>query len=427
MSHLPIVIISICLYVLAARAALSLSDARKRSLFFALVNITAFTWLTLCARYSQWVDEPIIGLGVSAVSTHVLLIAFYVLTTVFGYALLRVLARRGSWLPWIAFAYPILPLVAFRYFPFIWEPAIEQIAWQPWMIAATFIGLSYMAFRLSYLVIEVRNGAVEMPTLSEYLGFAFFLPTIVIGPISPYSLHHESLSVRDGARVPVGRCLMRILVGAAKFLFLANLANQLTYQGIFLDGKPHAVFDLGVAVVFYYLYLYLNFSGFCDMAIGLAGLIGIRVKENFDNPFVARNIKEFWNRWHITLSEYTRDVIFGPVSRSLMKNLGPRYANLSICIGIVCVFLTIGIWHGVGLMFAVFGLIHAAGVIANHYYTIWMKRLLGRDRYRAYNENGLVNAAAMLLTFFYVAGSFAIFANTYDGLGVIKNSLISAL
>lgn len=427
MKHLPIVIFSLCVYVLGARAALSLSDARKRSMFFAVVNIAAFTWLTLFARYSEWVDESIIELGASAIGTHVLLVAFYVLTVVFGYVLLRLLAKRGSWLPWIAFAYPILPLVAFRYFPFIWEPLIEQVDWQPWMIAATFIGLSYMAFRLSYLVIEVRNGTVEMPTLSEYLGFAFFLPTIVIGPISPYGLHQGSLSVRDEVNVPVGRCLLRILVGATKFLFLANLVNQLTYHGLFLDGKPHAVLDLGVAVVFYYLYLYLNFSGFCDMAIGLAGLIGIRVKENFDNPFVARNIKEFWNRWHITLSEYTRDVIFAPVSKLLIKKLGPRYTNLSISVGILCVFLTIGIWHGVGLMFAVFGLIHAAGVIANHYYTIWLKKLLGRERYKAYNENRLVNASAMALTFLYVAGSFAVFANTYNGLGLIKNSLVAVL
>lgn len=427
MSSFPIVIFTLCGYVLAARAALSLEDNRKRSLFFALVNIAAFIWLTLLARYSQWVDEPIISLGTSAVITHVVLVAAYVMTVVFAFVLLRLFAKRGSWLPWLAFAFPILPLVAFRYFPFIWEPLIEQVSWQPWMIAATFIGLSYMAFRLSYLVIEVRNGLVQMPTLSEYLGFAFFLPTIVIGPISPYSIHHGSLSVRDEARIPMGRCLMRILVGATKYLFIANLANQLTYQGIFLDGKPHAVFDLGVAVIFYYLYLYCNFSGFCDMAIGLAGLIGIRVKENFDNPFIARNIKEFWNRWHITLSEYTRDVIFAPVSKLLIKKLGPRYTNLSISVGIVCVFLTIGIWHGVGLMFAVFGLIHAAGVIANHYYTIWMKKLLGRERYKAYNENRLVNASAMVLTFLYVAGSFAVFANTYNGLGLIKNSLVAVL
>lgn len=159
------------------------------------------------------------------------------------------------------------------------------------------------------------------------------------------------------------------------------------------------------------------------MAIGLAALIGFRVNENFNNPFAARNVKEFWNRWHITLSEYTRDVIFTPVTKGIIKKLGSKYTNLALSVGIFCVFLVIGIWHGVGILFVVFGLLHAAGVIANHYYTVWLKRALGKQKYKVYNENPLVNAAAITLTFIYVAASFAVFANSYSKVGMIKNAL----
>jgi D-alanyl-lipoteichoic acid acyltransferase DltB (MBOAT superfamily) len=337
---------------------------------------------------------------------------------------MRLFGRRRRWLPWLAFAYPILLLVVFRYLPFAWSWLLNRSGFPIGLVAATIIGLSYMAFRLSHLVIEVRNGTVPVPTLSEYLGFAFFLPTMVVGPINPYHQHRSSLINLDRSLLPARSCLLRIVVGLTKYQFLGNLANQLTYGGIFLDGKPHGFFDLATAMVFYYLYLYCNFSGFCDMAIGVAGLIGIRVKENFDNPFRATNVKEFWNRWHITLSDYTREVIFAPLTKALIKEL---YTTPSITIGILTVFLTIGVWHGVGWRFAQFGLIHAVGVIINHYYTIWMKQKLGKAGYRAYNENLLINALATAITFVYVAMSFAVFANDNNMMRVIENGLRAGL
>lgn len=427
MSNVPVFIISILVYVLCARFALSLSNPRLRAGHFAIVNIVGFVWLSLLANYTEWKDETILSLGYEAVIRHVSLIGLYVLVVTAGYFLVRAFAKREGWLPWLAFFYPITLLILFKYLRFSWDPLLDQFDWDDWVVAATIVGLSYMAFRLSYLVLEVRNGVVEMPTLSEYLGFAFFLPTMVVGPINPYSIHQRSIEAISETSIPIGRCLLRILVGAAKYLFLANLANQLSYSGIFLDGKPHALIDLGVAIVFYYFFLFLNFSGFCDMAIGLAGLLGIRVKENFDNPFAAKNVKEFWNRWHITLSEYTRDVIFAPMSKALIKKLGVKYTNFSIAATILVVFLVIGIWHGVGLRFAVFGLIHAVGIIANHYYTVWMKRKLGREGYKAYNENRFINAVATLATFLYVAASFAVFANDRNMMGIIKNAIRAGL
>lgn len=423
MSNLFPLSLSLVAYVFCARASLSISNRRIAMGLFAATNIAGVAWLSLLTRYSEWERDTILSLGFDAVARHLVLIALYVAAIAVAFYLTRHLAYRKGALPWIAFFYPITLLVIYRYFDFGWKPVVDALGWPDWVITATIIGLSYMAFRLSYLVLEVRNGSVEMPSLGSYLGFAFFIPTLVIGPISTYATHSESIGSMGDRPVELGRSLLRIVVGLTKFLFLANLANQLSYSGIFLDGKPHGLFDLGVAMVFYYLYLYLNFSGFCDMGIGVAGLIGIKVKENFNNPFIAKNVKEFWNRWHITLSEYTRDVIFAPVSKSLIKKLGPRYSNLSISVGILCVFLTIGIWHGVGIMFILFGLVHAVGVVANHYYTIRMKRALGPERYKAYNENSIVNAVATVLTFLYVAASFSLFANSYSSLGIIWRAI----
>ncbi len=427
MSNILNFFLPLLVYVLGVRFALSLTNRKLRLPLFAIVNIGAFIWVSLLTRYSEWENAAIFSLGSEAVIRHVSLIGFYVLAIAGGYFLMRSLAKREGWLPWLAFFYPILLLVLFKYLRGYWDPLLDRVNWDDWVIAATIIGLSYMAFRLSYLVLEVRNGVVEMPSLSEYLGFAFFLPTMLVGPINPYSTHQRSVETFNETNIPTGTALLRIIVGVTKFLFLANLANQLSYSGIFMDGKPHGLFDLGVAIVFYYFYLYLNFSGICDIAIGLAALVGIRVKENFNNPFAAKNVKDFWNRWHITLSEYTRDVIFAPLSKSLIKKLGVKYTNSCIALTILVVFVVIGIWHGVGWQFVIFGVIHAVGVIANHYYTVFMKRRLGKERYKAYNENRLVNAAAVVLTFGYVAASFIVFANDRNMLGIIRNALRAGL
>ncbi len=290
--------------------------------------------------------------------------------------------KRGAW-PWLAFFAPIAALIVIRYVPGEFYVAFGHAFGQSWRGVPQMIGISYLAFRCSRLVLEVRNGVVKMPSLLEYVNFAFFLPTMSVGPINTYANFRRGFIERYD--VPVGRAALRILVGAVKYQFLAGLCNQLTYSGLLLDDHPHHWVDLPVAMLFFYLYLYLNFSGFCDMAIGAAGLIGIPVPENFDHPFAARNVKDFWNRWHITLSVWMRDVVFSPLSKFLVTKMGIKLADHAIALTITVVFLLVGIWHGVGWNFAAFGAVHALGVVANHYYTIFLKKKLGREKFKAYN------------------------------------------
>jgi D-alanyl-lipoteichoic acid acyltransferase DltB (MBOAT superfamily) len=159
------------------------------------------------------------------------------------------------------------------------------------------------------------------------------------------------------------------------------------------------------------------------MAIGAAGLIGIPVPENFDNPFAARNVKDFWNRWHITLSVYMRDVVFGPLSKFLAHRMGHQNVDHAIALTITVVFLLVGIWHGAGWNFAAYGAVHALGVVSNHYYTIFLKKRLGRDGFKAYNANPWIHAVAVVLTFCYCAASLIFFANTFPEIKDIFLSL----
>jgi D-alanyl-lipoteichoic acid acyltransferase DltB (MBOAT superfamily) len=159
------------------------------------------------------------------------------------------------------------------------------------------------------------------------------------------------------------------------------------------------------------------------MAIGAAGLIGIPVPENFENPFAARNVKDFWNRWHITLSIWMRDVVFSPLSKFLVGKFGIRRADHAIALAIAIVFLLVGIWHGAGWNFVAYGAAHALGVVANHYYTIFLKTKLGREGFKAYNENQWIRGVAIVLTFCYCAASLIFFANTFPQIREILSTL----
>jgi membrane protein involved in D-alanine export len=393
-------IVGLVLYVSAARFALAGLKAGWREVAFTLVNLAGYYAFFVYGR------DPAFAWA----------LCLYIPIILILYAAMHLFsdARDGKF--WIAFWAPIFALIFIRYAPTALflrvlpglHPATSATSF---IISPYFLGISYLAFRCSRLVLEVRNGSVEKPGFWAYIGFCAFVPTMSVGPINTYGNYRQGFTP-EPLPMPVGRALLRILVGCVKYLFLGNLFNQLTYSGLLLDDHYHHWFELPVAAVFYYLYLYCNFSGFCDAAIGVAGLIGIPVPENFHEPFAARNVKDFWNRWHITLSHYMRDIVFSPLSKFLARMMGPANLDHAIALTIIIVFLLVGVWHGVGGHYAVFGLVHGIGVVANHYYTIGLKKWLGRDGFKAYNSNRWIQAIAIVLTFCYVAGSMFFFANT---------------
>ena len=385
----------LAVYILAGRIMMRWLAGIVREFCFAVLNVTGVFFFLVYGGGEHFLMRFI---------TYVMLIAGLFLV------LLLFAERRAGW-PWLAFFAPIAVLIMVRYVPADAYTALGHLFGKAWRGGPKLIGISYLAFRCSRLVLEIRNGTVKKPNFLEYINFAFFLPTMPVGPINTYANFRRGFA--ETYDVPVCRAMLRILVGAVKYEFLGNLCNQLSYAGLLLDDHPHHWMDLPVAMLSCYLYLYLNFSGFCDMAIGAAALIGIPVPENFDNPFAARNVKDFWNRWHITLSTWMRDVVFSPLSKYLVGKFGIQRADHAIALTIIIVFLLVGTWHGVGWNFVVYGAVHALGVVSNHYYTIFLKKKLGREKFKAYNENRWIRAVAVVLTFCYCGASLIFFANTF--------------
>jgi D-alanyl-lipoteichoic acid acyltransferase DltB (MBOAT superfamily) len=393
-------------YILAGRLVMRQLSGGGREFSFALLNVAGvFVFLFYGSK-----EHYALRFGIYLA----LIVGLYLTVCLFA-------EKKGGW-PWLAFFAPLAALIIFRYVPGSWYVALGHALGKTWRGVPMMIGISYLAFRCSRLVLEIRNGEVKRPNLLEYVNFAFFLPTMPVGPINTYANFRRGFAAEPYV-VPAGRAMLRILVGAVKYQFLGALCNQLTYASLLLDEHPHHWVDLPVAMFFYYLYLYCNFSGFCDMAIGAAGFMGIPVPENFENPFAARNVRDFWNRWHITLSVWMRDIVFAPLSKFFVRLCGAEHVNHAIALTIAVVFLLVGIWHGAGWNFAAYGAVHALGVVTNHYYTLFLKKRLGRERFKAYNENRWLRAAAVTLTFCYCGASLIFFANTFPQLKEIFSVL----
>jgi D-alanyl-lipoteichoic acid acyltransferase DltB (MBOAT superfamily) len=412
-------VITFLIFPCIAWLVLRLAPRPVRMPVFALLNVGLALLLTAIAaskdvRLKQVPEFLPVGIVFGAI--YLLLVALQYVNLVWG----RRDSRRSAA---IGVIYPLALLVLIKYLPPGWDPLQRLLHGFPAKYAPEFfLGISYMSFRLTHMVYEIRNGTAASPTFWEFLSFAFFVPTFSIGPINPFSRFQQSLASSLPV-TPAGHALFRILVGATKYLVLANVVNQLSYQGLLLDRDPHAGVDLIVAVFAFALFLYFNFSGFCDMAIGISALLGISVMENFTDPFFSRNIQEFWNRWHITLSAWIRDLMFTPLSKALIRRFGPRSANHSIAFSIFAVFIVLGIWHGVGWNFVLFGMWHGIGLAVCHYYTVFLKRRLGKQGYARYLQNRGIKAAGVVATNVFFACGLFLLANSMSQMRQIVHSI----
>lgn len=318
--------------------------------------------------------------------------------------------KGGVTLPYI---FPILFLIYIKYLHGLVGDFRALLDLTPSLpVHVYFIGISYVAFRISYFAMEVVTKRVRMPSLWEYLSFAFLLPLIPVGPISSFKSFQESFGAELlNDRQNTINSLLRILVGAVKFYFVANVINQISFDGLLLDGHMHPLIDFMISSVAFYLFLYFNFSGFCDIAIGASGFMGIRVEENFNQPFVARNVQDFWSRWHITLGTYMKEMLFTPISKTILKKMGSDKLNLTMAVSLGIVFVLVGVWHGRGVQFLIFGVLHAAAVVAAFVFGNVLKKRLGRPGYKAYMANPYIRWTAITSTFSYIALTLSVFAN----------------
>lgn len=219
------------------------------------------------------------------------------------------------------------------------------------------LGISFFTFHaLSYVIDVYRREVRALTNPIDFALYISFFPQSIAGPIVRY--HEVAAQLRQRVVTTAGfaQGITRFTLGLAKKMLLAN---TLAYPADAIFGLPSAELTAGLSwlgIVCYALQIYFDFSGYSDMALGLASMFGFRFPENFNYPYVARSITEFWRRWHISLSTWFRDYLYIPLGGN-RQGLRRTYANL------LTVFFLCGLWHGASWAFIVWGLYHGAFLV----------------------------------------------------------------
>lgn len=220
-----------------------------------------------------------------------------------------------------------------------------------------FLGISYLTFKSVQMVIEIYDGIIkEMKTL-DFFNFLLFFPSITSGPIDRSRRYMEDIDApldRKTYLERVGMGLFNILVGILYKFVIGNTV----YQGLLWFGQGT---DLKAALIYMYcygIYLFFDFAGYSKMAIGVANLFGIDLPANFNKPFVSKDIKEFWDRWHMSLSYWFRDFLF---SRFMMQSIRNKWFKTRVqaaSVGFIINMTVMGIWHGLEIYYIMYGSYH---------------------------------------------------------------------
>jgi membrane protein involved in D-alanine export len=320
------------------------------------------------------------------------LAAFLIGQTLLMKAHLWFVAKYGRDVVWerrLAVFLALLPLVVIKLSGVVQFPSLA------------FIGVSYFTFRAVQVVLEISDGLIKRLGIVDFLYFMTFFPAILSGPIDRSRRFLDdadaSIDARDYSQL-LGRGMWLVLLGATyKFVFAAWIVGLLPHTG---PGP------LGM-LAYMYLYgfdLFFDFGGYSAMAVGAAYIFGIRTPMNFRMPFVSGSIKDFWTRWHITLSFWLRDFLYTRLLMTMVKRRTFKSNTTASHVALLVNMLAMGLWHGETLYFISYGLYHGVLLVANDMYE---RRFLSFRRYR---ERVWYRIGAIVVTFHMAMFGFLIFS-----------------
>jgi D-alanyl-lipoteichoic acid acyltransferase DltB (MBOAT superfamily) len=279
------------------------------------------------------------------------------------------------------------------------------------------VGVSFLTFRAITYVVDVYRGREEPAPTLDFALYVCFFPYLMAGPIARASQFLPQLrEPRDPRSIDVGRALFLIYAGLLKKMLLADYLAKHLVVGVFLAPGQFTSLETLVAILGYSVQIYCDFSAYSDIAIGISLLLGFELPDNFNAPYTARTLQDFWRRWHMTLSSWLRDYLYIPLGGN-RKGEGRTYVNIMVTM------LLAGLWHGAGWTFVIWGGLHGAG------------QCVGRARRAGRKARGLPDlpggalnvARQRAITFAYVTFAWIFFASGSLGaaLRVIKQLFVA--
>ncbi len=286
------------------------------------------------------------------------------------------------------------------------------------------IGVSYFSFKMMHFLIEAYRRKIEKPDPLNYLNYILFFPSFISGPISRYNHFATQLNTAPPAKPSqdLKAGLERIIHG----LFKKFVIVQLLMPHI-LSSSSHAPSSMTVVGLLgglyaYALYFYFDFSGYTDLAIGSARILGLELPENFRNPLLKRNIRELWMNWHMSLTSWLVDYIYWPLVRKLRKSEFFRQHPISLSnVGMIVTFIACGMWHGETLNFILWGAYHGLGISLVNVYQRG-KRTIRNEALQRYFASSVSRLIGTVATFNFFAAGLSLFVlNTDQLIAIIKN------
>jgi alginate O-acetyltransferase complex protein AlgI len=284
--------------------------------------------------------------------------------TIINWGEIRVLhcikcAKIKKWILSIGIIFNIMILFWFKYFNFFVK-ILNDFFNQDFLLRDILlpIGISFIVFQQIAYLVDTYKRKTEDYTFIEYLLYIFYFPKLLSGPIVFSGSFMEQLKNQNRNRLNfsnISNGLNLFIIGLAKKILVADVLAKVTTWGMINSDKATSA-DWIIIVLAYTFQIYFDFSGYTDMAIGVSSMLNIKIPDNFNAPYRALSIPDFWKRWHITLTDFLREYVYFPLGGS-KKGYWRTYINIMI------IFLISGIWHGANFTFIIWGALHGCGSV----------------------------------------------------------------
>ena len=287
--------------------------------------------------------------------------------------------RQSRTVLWTGIAFNLILIGYFKYKNFFIGNLGDVIGldWSRHLSALIIpLGISFHTFQQIALLVDVADEEADAPSLKHYLMFVLFFPQMIAGPIVLHrEMAHQIVDTEKGGNQGLawtGPGLVLLIFGLFKKVVIADSLAPVVDATFSWPGMHLQFAEAWFGIVAYALQLYFDFSGYSDMAVGLAAMFGFRLPFNFNVPFRSTSMIEYWKRWHITMTRFFTMYVYVPTSLGLTRTaMAGRYRHwpmfaMATVVPTLAAFLASGLWHGAGWTFIVFGLVNAIGLIVNH-------------------------------------------------------------
>jgi len=287
------------------------------------------------------------------------------------------------------------------------------------------IGISYSSFKMMHFIIESYKQQIKKINVINFINYIFFFPAFISGPINRYNHFCEQIDIKNnnGLKNDIKAGIERIIHGLFKKFVLSSIVYPYAIINMQKSFFELGIYEIIIGLYAHTLYFYFDFAGYSDIAIGSAKIMGIGLPENFNNPFMKKNIQQLWANWHISLTSWLTDYIYWPLSKKLRNTQYFKKRPIALSnISIIITFVICGMWHGETLNFVIWGFYHGIGLAVLNIYQK-RKRKIRNKTLRNYFLSPYSQVVGIIVTFNYFALGISFFSLNINELVMLFSNI----